>query len=281
MIADLSMNDAMRWLNKELATAGFRAWEVVKDGRYRQVTEGTGWCQAAGVWPECWPPGVLGCLRVIWTPDPAYQRDDRTGRIPAGAAEHWQESTGALLAAVRALGLGAALTGPHRTPERFTSAELLVWEPGLETPAEWPPPGAWEGVPPTRPNWVDGWHRWGSDPREELAWALRQVRKARKAEGRRTIGKVSAGDLDGVLWPPGAHARARVLWHPEPPHERGAGGLLPEAAATHWHDGIAQLRDDLTSLGYQSRTAWGHRAARRTNFAVVLAWRGALPAART
>ncbi|WP_159028549.1 MULTISPECIES: hypothetical protein [Kitasatospora] len=42
----------------------------------------------------------------------------------------------------------------------------------------------------------------------------------------------------------------------------------------HWHDGVAQVRDDLTSLGYQSCTAWGHRAAKRVNFAVVLAWRG-------
>ncbi|MFE4515457.1 hypothetical protein ACFRMQ_14845 [Kitasatospora sp. NPDC056783] len=52
-------------------------------------------------------------------------------------------------------------------------------------------------------------------------------------------------------------------------------------ALLHWHDGIRQLQDDLTALGYQSRTAWTHRAVLKANQASVLAWRGELPAAKT
>ncbi|MER8103245.1 hypothetical protein [Kitasatospora sp. NPDC094016] len=278
MIADLSMREAIRWLGKELEGAGFRAWDATEDGvHYRRVTEGAGWCSPAGCWPESWPPGALGCLRVFWHPDPAYQRDYRNKTIPAGAAEHWQASTEALLAALHGLGLGAALTGPPRTPDRHSSADLLVWEPGPETPSEWPPPGAWEGVPPTRPNFVDGWRGWKDPgPGDEVGRVLRGLTRRREAEGRTETGRVSVGDHDSVLWPPGAHACARVLWHPDKEYARAVDGSLTAAAFEYWCEGTRQLQDDLTTFGYQSRTAWTHPAAVR-DFAVVVAWRGERP----
>ncbi|MFD7828454.1 hypothetical protein [Kitasatospora sp. NPDC059803] len=276
MIAELSMHDAVRWLGRELGGAGFRAWDVKEDGvRYTRVTEGIGWCQPAGAGTESWPPGALGCLRVFWYPDPVYQRDYRKKTIPAGAAEHWQTSTEALLAVLHGLGLGAARTGPPRTPDRHSFAALLVWEPGPDTPAEWPPPGAWEGVPPTRPNFVDGWPGWKDrGPGDEVSWALRDLARQREAEGRTKTGRVSVADHDGVLWPPGAHACACVHWHPDKEHVRAADGSLSAAAFEHWCEGTSRLQDDLAALGYESRTAWTHPAEVR-DFAVVLAWRGA------
>ncbi|MGA5822170.1 hypothetical protein ACPC54_30425 [Kitasatospora sp. NPDC094028] len=274
MIAELSMRDAVRWLSKELEGAGFRAWDATEDGvHYTRTTEGTGWCQPAGAGPESWPPGALGCLRVFWHPDPAYQRDHRKKTIPAGAAKHWQASTEALLAVLHGLGLGAAMTGPPRTPDRHSSADLLVWEPGPDTPAEWPPPGAWAGVPPIRPNFVDGWHRWNDpSPEDEVGRALRDLTRQRESEGGTEIGRVVVGEQDGVLWPPGAHACARVHWHPDKEHARAADGSLAAAAFEHWHEGVGRLQEDLAVLGYQSCTAWTHPVAGK-DFAVVLAWR--------
>ncbi|WP_369185825.1 hypothetical protein [Streptomyces sp. Y1] len=281
MIAELSLYEGIRWLGKALSAAGFRSWDVTDDGlHYRQVTEGVGWSQPAGVRPEAWPPGALGCLRVSWIPDPAYQRDCRTGHVPSGAAEHWQASTKALLGVLRELGLGAAVTGPPRTAETHTSAELLVWQPGPDTPAQWSPPGAWAGVPPTRPNHVDGWPRWNEpDPCREVADALRVRARKREVEGQPAIGSVSVRDQDGVLWPPGAHACVCALWCLAEGHRRDASGPRSAASQLHWHGGIGQLQDDLSALGYQSRTAWEHHAATREGFARVLVWRGARPAA--
>ncbi|BAJ30476.1 MULTISPECIES: hypothetical protein [Kitasatospora] len=274
----LGPREARHWLETELGRLGYdrKRPEYTEDGRHFRPVLGTpGWCMVIWAPPETWPPGALACWRVVWHPAAEFSRDSRK-EVPKGAAGHWEESTAAVLAALRSLGLQAAVTGPHRGSERFGSRAFLAWELPPGAVADWPPAGAWDGVPPTRPNFIDGWPQWaeGPAPGDEVAGALRAVAERRRGAGVADIGRRSVLDTDSPLWPPGAHMSAHVTWWPDPEFARAYGEPLPPAAAEHWRAGVGQLLGDLAAIGrYQFRTAWEHPGARHDGAGVIV-WRG-------
>ncbi|CAN3978224.1 hypothetical protein [Kitasatospora purpeofusca] len=275
MIESQDRHAAVRMLNAHLAKSGLAAYDRTTDGlHFTRVTHGLGWCQAAATPPEAWPPGATQCLRVFWYPDPAFQRDPRTGRVPAGATSHWTTGAEAALAAVRALGFRAAVTGPPQQPERNTSVDILIWQPGPGTPQEWPPAGAWDAVPPTRPNFVDGWPRWPDrTPQQEIRHVLRNARTQRQVADCPAVGEATAWPADGALWPPFAFACARVVWQPDVRFARRPDGTVPAGAAEHRQDGLRQMHNDLRTAGYRVQQAQTPPPDQH-DWIAVLAWRG-------
>ncbi|MDT9682041.1 hypothetical protein RND61_08125 [Streptomyces sp. TRM76323] len=283
------MNDPRWWhdtvgaVETDLAALGLTPLYTRRDGHHaRSLPDGLGWCRARYAPEEAWPPGADLCVIVEWHPDVRYRRDHSTGRVPAGAAEHWRERVAATVQALRSRGYAAAVTGPPRGPHLVPREEILCWRTPPGTPVWHPPPGAWDDVPPTRPNYEHGFHRPGeTDPVRDVETLLGLRLEDTTLLGPRTRPdphpdrrpRVVVRRASAVLWPPGAHRCVRVVWTPAPAYRRRDDGTVPEGAADHWDTGIRRVHSALRAAGHQVRTAARPRSPETHEEVGFLAWR--------
>lgn len=220
------------------------------------VPRDLGVCRAYVLTEAAWPKGAELCVTVAWTPDAALRRDTRTGRIPAGAEEHWRERIAATAHALESLGYVVEPSRCRRSPRYHFAAELLVYRmpPGVP-PRQLPAATAWALSEPVPPHYRrSGWYP-DRSPQEVVDDALREARLASFQQIRSPFGRIAVRDITQTVWPPEADRCAWLTWWPASAFARDPGtGLPPAGAENHWRECLERLRKGLSGNGLVLRS---------------------------
>ncbi|MFG2406856.1 hypothetical protein ACGFR8_21390 [Streptomyces brevispora] len=166
------------------------------------------------------------------------------------------------------------MSGPPRSPQLHAQEDILVWVPGPQQDARWPPFGAWDESSPARPNWEQPDYRWPEqDPVHTVNGDAYVLRRERYVAGEPREGRVLTVGAHPVLWPPYAELCARVLWQPDEMYERRPDGTVPAGAVEHWNTGTALVRRDLEKAGYLVRQAERPTGPETDDDAGFLVWK--------
>ncbi|MFD5109049.1 hypothetical protein [Streptomyces cinereoruber] len=220
------------------------------------VPQGLGVCRAYVLTEAAWPQGAELCVTVTWTPDAALRHDDRTGRVPAGAEEHWRTRIAATAQALESLGYVVEPSRFRRSPQYHFDAELLVYRmPAGMPPRQLPAATAWalsEPVPPHYRRW--GWYPERS-PQDVVRDALCEARLGFFQRGGSPFGRVGVRDITQTVWPPEADRCVWLTWWPADNFARDPDtGLPPDGAEEHWRECLGRLHQALPGAGLVLRS---------------------------
>ncbi|MER5617733.1 hypothetical protein [Streptomyces sp. NPDC002215] len=222
------------------------------------VPQDLGVCRARVLTEGAWPEDADLCVTVDWSPDAALRRDHNTGRVLAGAAEHWRERISATARALESLGYIVEPSRVRCSPYYHPSAELLVYRMPAGMPArQIPADTVWalkEPVPPhyQRRNWS-----YPEQSPEDI------VREALTAAGLRHYqtdhqsphDRIAIRSITQTVWPPEADRCTWLTWWPAPSFARALDtGLLPAGAEAHWRERLGLLHQGLADAGLALRS---------------------------
>lgn len=244
----------------ELGLGEIRWVRVADDGQSycrHVVPQGLGVCRAYVLTEAAWPEGAELCVTVGWTPDSALWRDDRTGRVPAGAEEHWRTRIAATVQALESLGYTVEPSRFRRSPHHHFCAELLVYRMPDGTPPKRPPAEtAWALSEPVPPNYRR--HQWYPEqsPETLVEDVLREAGLySYRGDWDRPGARIGVRSITQTVWPPEADRCTQVIWWPAGDFVRDpVTGLLPAGAEDHWRECLARLHQVLADAGLLLRS---------------------------
>ncbi|MFC8723794.1 hypothetical protein [Streptomyces bacillaris] len=208
---------------------------------------GPGVCRTEVLTEAAWPDGAELCVLVSWAPDEPYRREYRTGRVPAGAEEHWRERIEVVARALRTRGYVVEPSRVVCSPRHDSAAELLVYR----MPEGLPPRPTPRGQPLRRTSW-----RYPErSPIDLVRDALHDAGLPTDRQGARSpVGRIGIRLISQTVWPPEADRCTWVTWWPDDDFARDPDtGLLPAGAEEHWRECLGQLRQALTAAGLALR----------------------------
>ncbi|MFC8269535.1 hypothetical protein ACFUIZ_28025 [Streptomyces cinereoruber] len=218
------------------------------------VPQGLGVCRTYVLTEAAWPEGAELCVTVTWTPDAALRRDDRTGRVPAGAEDHWR--TAATAQALESLGYVVEPSRFRCSPRCHFPAELLVYRmPAAGPPRQLPVATAWALSEPVPPHYRrNGWYP-DRSPQDVVREALHEAELGFFQRDRSPFDRVGIRDITQTVWPPEADRCAWRTWWRVHTFARDPGtGLPPAGAEGHWHERLDRLHQALSGAGLVLRS---------------------------
>ncbi|MEQ4608274.1 hypothetical protein ABMX48_16555 [Streptomyces cavourensis] len=177
------------------------------------VPQDLGVCRAYVLTEAAWPEGAELCVTVTWTPDAALRRDDRTGRVPDGAEDHWRTRIAATAQALESLGYVVEPSRFKCSLRYHFTAELLVYRmPAGVPPRQLPAATAWAPSEPAPPHYRrNSWYPERS-PQEVVRDALHEAGLGFFQQDRSPFGRAGIRDITQTVWPPEADRCAWLTW---------------------------------------------------------------------
>ncbi|WNI31514.1 hypothetical protein OG322_22755 [Streptomyces sp. NBC_01260] len=176
-----------------------------------------GVCRAYVLTEAAWPQGAELCVIVDWSPDAALRRDAATGKVPAGAEDHWRERITATAQALESLGYVVEPSRFRCSPRFHFTAELLVYRMTSGVlPRRAPADSDWALTKPVPPHYQrHGWTWQEQAPEDLVRDALGEAGlHPNRQDQRSPHGQVGVRRITQTVWPPEADRCALVTWWP-------------------------------------------------------------------